>query len=1115
MNSLLFLLVIQATFAQNCNTPFNARTRGDFCITAQNVDVSSGYQPGVYKFKLDGISYYEPFHIEWYAIPYEHVYYSNTDPGVNRMDWSNTSMVIAPLDRGTICVVVEDRASGLVKKGYLDIDLSISSTVEGCGENSCEIVGLTDAGFESEYWTNNKWIRKNKHSNEEVIEYSNFEDDGYISDCEAKAKSVRDRLVELSDNQEYLAIVEELYQQDKNNCNQEYIPFCGECVEEVRASLLDFVSRMTSVEPSLLPPLPPSLFLDIIDEDYANNLRNCFIQDNIFPDGSLREHWLITKNFAFAPLNQDLVLPSEYLNNSNVVNSQSLALGTQGAFIAPALGLPPDPSIAYNVEASIEQTFFVEEIEAARLDIWHAWVTDYYSEEDIENEDEREKLFEGPVFSIELFRTDSDGNDLLLESFVETQQDNFGISTTLVDGVHYHQVFKDWGYNDGAERKPFTLDLSPYKGELVKLKITSYDRFIQDEVTEEVTKRLESYALVDIACASCCVPAEDFAEENPYSIADGVVTINRPPLPCESLVENPCDPTFFYQITSEKGEPYVLEGKGTSISFVPQHSGEYTVRYKHSESCCWNEDPLKIPVTEGDLMNNNEKPKFSNELKLSGVYCIPSFYMDSVLSVGASSFIDRQFVNVQEVAQSDDKEVIEEYLLTQNPYLTGERGIWRAEGSYAYVTERRGTKTITEESEEETQKKGNLARTGGVFDLNMFNWQRRGVVPENWRKTSETSRYNPYNYGVESRDVLGRYSAALYGYNGQLSTAVCANAAYTEIAYDGFEENSQTSNFKIQNPIQSTEDRSIVLQVLWATGNKGVLEGYVPPEGATMGIDFPANLIAYMIGKQDVVEIKSKLNNGELQDQITVKLTYRDETTSWFEISPNQGGEIDPKLFSGQWYGSISITRDLSVMNNLSPTDINVISEKGHTGSNFLEIKSDTEILQSNLLLKPTQKYIISAWIKVPEAEKQAYTYADETKVGLQLSFYRKDGSRISSSNVIVPTGNIIEGWQRLEGTVEVPNEAFFTTTTLKAESNDVYYDDIRIFPADGSMKTFVYDPVNYLLRAVLDENNYASLYFYDHADKLFLTQKETRDGIYTIQENGNFIKYRLPQNDD
>ena len=67
--------------------------------------------------------------------------------------------------------------------------------------------------------------------------------------------------------------------------------------------------------------------------------------------------------------------------------------------------------------------------------------------------------------------------------------------------------------------------------------------------------------------------------------------------------------------------------------------------------------------------------------------------------------------------------------------------------------------------------------------------------------------------------------------------------------------------------------------------------------------------------------------------------------------------------------------------------------------------------------------------------------------------------------------------------------------------SGDLYVDDLRIQPAEGHMKGFVYDRTNFRLMAELDENNYATLYYYDHEGNLYLTKKETEKGIKTIQE--------------
>ena len=72
----------------------------------------------------------------------------------------------------------------------------------------------------------------------------------------------------------------------------------------------------------------------------------------------------------------------------------------------------------------------------------------------------------------------------------------------------------------------------------------------------------------------------------------------------------------------------------------------------------------------------------------------------------------------------------------------------------------------------------------------------------------------------------------------------------------------------------------------------------------------------------------------------------------------------------------------------------------------------------------------------------------------------------------------------------------------------DVYFDDIRIFPFDASMKTYVYDPINMRLAAELDERHYATFYEYNEEGQLVRIKKETEKGIMTIQETkSNSVK--------
>jgi hypothetical protein len=147
---------------------------------------------------------------------------------------------------------------------------------------------------------------------------------------------------------------------------------------------------------------------------------------------------------------------------------------------------------------------------------------------------------------------------------------------------------------------------------------------------------------------------------------------------------------------------------------------------------------------------------------------------------------------------------------------------------------------------------------------------------------------------------------------------------------------------------------------------------------------------------------------------------------------------------------------------------------------------------------EPGKKYILSAWVKEPLNES-AITY---TNPSIRLYF---EGPQFFSP-FYKAKGEIIDGWQRISEEFVVP----LNSTEIKvilgngALNADVLFDDIRIHPFNGNMKSFVYDPVSLKLVAELDENNYASFYEYDEEGSLIRVKKETRKGIQTIKESRN-----------
>lgn len=147
----------------------------------------------------------------------------------------------------------------------------------------------------------------------------------------------------------------------------------------------------------------------------------------------------------------------------------------------------------------------------------------------------------------------------------------------------------------------------------------------------------------------------------------------------------------------------------------------------------------------------------------------------------------------------------------------------------------------------------------------------------------------------------------------------------------------------------------------------------------------------------------------------------------------------------------------------------------------------------------PSKTYIVSGWVKETNAlaTKTAYTFPSIQIECPSVGF---------TSVAFMPAGAIIDGWQRIEGEFTIPATATDIGVNLSCTSTagDCYFDDIRVFPTDGTMKSYVYNPINMRLEAELDERNYATIYEYDEEGKLVRVKKETEKGIMTIKENRN-----------
>lgn len=150
----------------------------------------------------------------------------------------------------------------------------------------------------------------------------------------------------------------------------------------------------------------------------------------------------------------------------------------------------------------------------------------------------------------------------------------------------------------------------------------------------------------------------------------------------------------------------------------------------------------------------------------------------------------------------------------------------------------------------------------------------------------------------------------------------------------------------------------------------------------------------------------------------------------------------------------------------------------------------------------PNKKYVASVWTKQINhsgpllAGVTNYT-APEMKITITLS---SGGPTIYT---FTPKGNVIDGWQQIFESFNIPSNATGITVELINTLSDknVYFDDIRLHPFDGNMVSYVYDPILLKTMAELDANNYATIYVYDDEGHLNKVKKETSEGIKTIKE--------------
>lgn len=416
---------------------------------------------------------------------------------------------------------------------------------------------------------------------------------------------------------------------------------------------------------------------------------------------------------------------------------------------------------------------------------------------------------------------------------------------------------------------------------------------------------------------------------------------------------------------------------------------------------------------------------------------------------------------------------LDEDLVDRHPFDNGSNGVWRLERSAAFNT------GISERLH--TTPNVNL-KEDGTYSLENFNWQVADLMEEftDWEVINTVTNYSPFSFELENRDVLDRHSAALYGYSGQLSTAVGQNMQNEEMAFTSFEQfddQNQSGNWIFGDDVM---DDIPYFQYFFFEITGGFKNFIVVNEPISFFDGINSINVNWRSPERSPFNALVNFRNSV---NILCRSAFSENVTFLFLDQ-----QLADRIIDGR--GSFITTKPTAPVFSSTET-------VKHSGRNSLEATS-TAFPQPDINIIPEKEYHLSAWAS--NGNSEALTPDLDASIEIQLV----DGSGVVATHTFISSGPMIEGWKQVNGSFTAPTVDTELQITFMG-TGPTFFDDLRLFPTDGNMQSFVYDINTQRLLSVLDENNYATYYDYDEEGNLYLVRKETIAGLKTIQESVSY----------
>ncbi len=392
----------------------------------------------------------------------------------------------------------------------------------------------------------------------------------------------------------------------------------------------------------------------------------------------------------------------------------------------------------------------------------------------------------------------------------------------------------------------------------------------------------------------------------------------------------------------------------------------------------------------------------------------------------------------------------------------------------------------------------------GIIDtLYKYNWSaaQKFSFGGDWIVDQEITQYNKNGQVLESRDRFNIYTAALYGPIAKtddsktilgLPVAQFSNAQMIETAHGDFENHK---HFGTQSANASR------LNVVSNPSPVGTQHSIDLAYDVITGFSFPSRRIGsceFVINKNQ--KASRTFSSAMLTNVQGSSIVVHDVPV--LQSACVQGARLQTLLGTGcplPCQANLAI-EPIRVILQSQPADVKKSVDNAtlkHSGAASIEVQSGSTVLDkisfSALELTPGNLYYSSLYVCSQLSLDGFNAYIVDENA--------PSGPRIATFEPILTTQASCRKYE-VVFTAENDPSAIELTGNLSTYS----IDDIRIHPVASNVQCSIYDFDRLRPTQQLDENNYLSLYRYDSDGNLIAIEKETEEGIFTIQEQRKYI---------